>query len=296
MITVINNCNVYEISDIIFKLSSHLKHIYNEEYEGKILPLDICEEEVFKIFYDWFKVVTLNFGLYTPNKEEIFNIKFFKDLDIKTLIKVFNFAWNCKIQLLCNTVAYVIAKKGVFIYQYDEQFYIFGDININVKTTIFKNYYINPYLPKYILTYMSEEIFEKQPDNIRKLRGELYFPDIEDTYNEDKDFLKVYVDFEKEYNIDDLYLLYTVWLNSSYNNNNKFYKCLHESDSIICIDLEEVFEKYIADDISVSEHISNNIMSYRLFLEFLTKIKKATKNYKELKEYYDDFINYIKQL
>ena len=125
MVVLTFSNKLYEFSDNILKLSVYLNDLsqYRTD-ENEPLPLLKYDDEVFKMFEDWFKSLDFNFiDKITIIDNEVYNADYFKTVENSQLLKILNFACYNQITLLVNTVAYVLFNKGHFK-KYDDKLFI----------------------------------------------------------------------------------------------------------------------------------------------------------------------------
>lgn len=106
------NKKTYEISNNLIKLSPYINSLFKL---GRAIPLSSTTNEIFEIFKEWFEILDklgINDNLYTNDKILIFYPNFFiqKTKDIATLIKIYELGIFNQIDLLVNTILFILAR------------------------------------------------------------------------------------------------------------------------------------------------------------------------------------------
>lgn len=181
MVFLTYNIFTFEFSNNILKISTYLEHLSSQrEYSEQPLPLLKCSDTLFNTFEGWFKVVERTY-IKDNSTHQIFYSQFFKNYDLKYLFDIFNFALSNQIQLLCETIAFVIASKNITIVELDDYYYTSANEPIKVNNEIYlKTYLLNATLVRMVAKYMTERQLEKQPKSIQDVEKihvvEIYNP------------------------------------------------------------------------------------------------------------------------
>lgn len=143
MINIKYNNQIKEISENLLKLSVNLKWLSEgKETEEEPIPLMDCDDEIFEIFNIWFNELNKIGIVKIPeniNKVFTFKFKMFENYDTETLYKLLKFSFSNQINLLLNTIGYVIALKQK-IKQYNDKYYLIIDKQFVVNECLTKQY------------------------------------------------------------------------------------------------------------------------------------------------------------
>lgn len=228
---------IVNFDDDILKLSTLLQSLISyKSYAEEPLPLFVSEK-IYEIFVKWFDVVKRNY-LANNLTYKIYYSEIFEKLDLVTLIEIFHFGITNQINLLFETVAYVIANKSIKIKLFNDKFYTQTDDLVNIDGEIyFKSLFLDVTLVTLILKYSSDENFLKLPDDVKEFVKDKKYGI--DNYNKDNDFNYVCGIF-KNASYDDMKFLYELWKSKFYQTDKSFkenFKKCFEPDS-------EVVRKY----------------------------------------------------
>lgn len=113
-INLLTNNQIIQFSKDILKISDYLDYLYSiRTYEEEPLPLLNYNENLFKIFSEWFEILnkTLQFDI-REQDNNVFKPEFFNDLSINQKIELFNFGLGNQIRILCETLACSLSECG----------------------------------------------------------------------------------------------------------------------------------------------------------------------------------------
>lgn len=145
MVYLLLQNKTFEVSDNILKISTYFDDIAkNRESEVEPIVLINATKKVFEIFFRWFTLLN-DYIRYETESTVIFKPEFFEEFDSTELIEIFNFGFHNQIQLLCETVAYVLGLRNIEL----------KNLHISLKIMILKN--------------MNEFDFQKQSTDLKNL-------------------------------------------------------------------------------------------------------------------------------
>lgn len=175
---IIFNNQIYEIDEDLLKLSESLKWISEgKEREDEPIPLQKCDNEIFEIFMKWFNKLKKE-GIKILIKKLkcslfVFKTELFIDYDFNILRKLLEFGFVNQIELLFNTIAYVIYKLG---------------FDYSKLSDVYKNI-INIFKSKYAYEYNAAlvHILNIKGISVLELNDENYCEYVEKLDSEDSD-------------------------------------------------------------------------------------------------------------
>lgn len=104
---IIFNNIIREFDDDLLELSPSLKNIYETINREPIrLNMNIDDEKIYNIFKTWFDKYKQS-----PTENRIFEAEYFMQFDAETLYDMLKFANFNRINLLSDTLCYVMSKK-----------------------------------------------------------------------------------------------------------------------------------------------------------------------------------------
>lgn len=149
-------------------ISTYIKDCikYRTDIDEPIIIIGKFSDEIFNLFDNWFQEFRkIKFNKYTETRDIIFifKLEIFYNLDIQTLIDLFNFGLANQIKLLCETITYVLGNMNLKLCELHNKYFIC------CQEQDHKLYPIHIILIMMILKHMTIKNYKIQDDTIKNL-------------------------------------------------------------------------------------------------------------------------------
>ena len=168
MVYITFNNKTIEYSDDILNISTYIKDCikYKTDINEPIILIGKFSDRIFNLFDNWFQEFRkIKFKKYTETYDIVFIFKpeIFYNLDIQTLLDLFNFGLGNQIKLLCETITYVLGNMNLKLCDLYNKYFIYCPEQDH------KLYPIHIVLAMMILKHMTNKNYNIQEDKIKKL-------------------------------------------------------------------------------------------------------------------------------